>query len=63
MNEHLVQPLVGLTKTDLDAWGGYGTLPADMDVDAVAGATVTCSNIVSALQALFAYHAATYYGA
>lgn len=63
MNEHLVQPLVGLTKVDLDAWGGYGTLPVDIDVDAVAGATVTCSNIVSALQALFAYHAATYYGA
>lgn len=63
MAEHLLQPLVGLTKADLDAWGGYGTLPADMDVDAVAGATVTSSNIVSALQALFGYHAATYYGA
>ena len=63
MSEHLVQPLVGLTKADIDAWGGYGTLPADMDIDAVAGATVTSSNIVSALQALFAYHAATYYGA
>lgn len=63
MDEHLVQPLVGLTKTDIDAWGGYGTLPADMDVDAVAGATVTCSNVISALQALFAYHAAAYYGA
>lgn len=63
MDEHLVQPLVGLTKADIDAWGGYGTLPGDLDVDAVAGATVTCSNVVSALQALFAYHAERQYGA
>ena len=63
MDEHLVQPLVGMTKADIDAWGGYGTLPGGLDVDAVAGATVTSSNVVSAVQALFAYHAATYYGA
>ena len=63
MDEHLVQPLVGMTKADIDAWGGYGTLPGGLDIDAVAGATVTSSNVVSAVQALFAYHAATYYGA
>ncbi len=63
MDEHLVKPLVGLTKADFDAWEGYGTLPADLDVDALTGATVTCSNVVSAIQALFAYHAEKYYGA
>ena len=52
-----------MTKADIDAWGGYGTLPGGLDIDAVAGATVTSSNVVSAVQALFAYHAATYYGA
>lgn len=61
MDEHLIQPLVGLTKAEIDSWGGYGTVPPGVEADAVTGATVTCSNISSVLQALFAYHAATYY--
>jgi hypothetical protein len=63
MDEHLIQPLIGLTKADLDAWEGYGTLPAGIDVDAVSGATVSSSNIVSVLQVLFDYHVQKYYTA
>ena len=63
MDENFVAPLVGLTKADFDAWGGYGTQVAGIDVDAVTGATVSTSNIMSVLRALFAYHAEKYYGA
>lgn len=63
MDENFVAPLVGLTKADFDAWGGYGTQVASVDVDAVTGATVSTSNIMSVLCALFAYHAEKYYGA
>ena len=63
MNENFVEPLVGLTKADFDAWEGYGNQVEGIDVDAVAGATVSTSNITSVLRALFAYHAAKYYAA
>ena len=63
MDENFVAPLVGLTKADIDAWGGYGTQVVGIDVDAVTGATVSTSNIMSVLRALFAYHAEKYYGA
>lgn len=63
MDENFVAPLVGLTKADFDAWGGYGTQVDGIDVDAVTGATVSTSNIMSVLRALFAYHAEKYYGA
>ena len=63
IDEHLIQPLVGRTKAEIDSWGGYGTVPPGVEIDAVTGATVTCSNISSVLQALFAYHAAPYSGA
>lgn len=63
MDEHLVQPLVGTTKADVDAWSGYGDFVDALDVDAVAGATVSTSNLTSLLQALFAYHARKYYAA
>ena len=63
MDENFVALLVGLTKADFDAWGGYGTQVDGIDVDAVTGATVSTSNIMSVLRALFAYHAEKYYGA
>lgn len=63
MDENFVAPLVGLTKADFDAWGGYGTQVDGIDVDAVTGATVSTSNIMSVLRTLFAYHAEKYYGA
>ena len=61
MNENYVQKLVGATKAEIDAWGGYGTQLECIDADTVSGATVSTSNIVSVLQALFAYHADHYY--
>ena len=63
MDENFVASLVGLTKADFDAWGGYGAQVDGIDVDAVTGATVSTSNIMSVLRALFAYHAEKYYGA
>lgn len=63
METTFAEPLVGLTKADFDAWGGYGTQVEGIDVDAVSGASVSTANITSVLRALFAYHAAKYYGA
>lgn len=63
METTFVEPLVGLTKADFDAWGGYGTQVEGIDVDAVSGASVSTANITSVLRALFAYHAGKYYGA
>lgn len=61
MDEQFVSKLVGLTKADFDAWEGYGSQVTGIDVDAVAGATVSTGNITSVLKALLAYHAAKYY--
>lgn len=60
-DEYFVQPLVKLTKSDFDAWEGYGTQVEGIDADAVTGATVSTSNITSMLQGLFAYHTKQYY--
>lgn len=60
-DEHFVQQLVRATKADFDAWRGYGSQLGMIDVDAVAGATVSTSNITSLLKSLFAYHAQKYY--
>ncbi len=60
-DEHLVQPLVGATKSEFDSWNGYGTQLDRIDADAVSGATVSSSNITSMLKSLFAYHAEHYY--
>ena len=62
MDENFVQKLVGLTAADVEAWGGYGTQPATVDMDAVTGATVSTANVMSVLQALCSYHAQKYYG-
>lgn len=62
MDENFVQRLVRVTKAEFDAWQGYGTWLDAVDVDAVAGATVSTSNITSMLKGLFAYHADKYYG-
>lgn len=56
---HFVQKLVRLRKIDFDAWGGYGTMVEG--VDAIAGATVSTSNITSMLRGLMDYHARHYY--
>lgn len=61
MDENFVQKLVGLTIADVNGWGGYGTQLGAIDVDAVTGATVSTSNIMSVLQALCAYHTQKYY--
>ena len=61
MDEHFVQALVGATKADFDAWGGYGTQLEQIDADAVTGASASSGNITSMLKSLFAYHAEHYY--
>ena len=61
MDENFVQKLVGTSKADFDAWEGYGDILEPVDVDAVAGATVSVSNITSVIRALFQYHAEKYY--
>lgn len=61
MDKHFVQRLVQTTKTDVDAWGGYGTQLPGVEPDAVAGASVSTANITSMLQSLFTYHADKYY--
>ena len=61
MDENFVQKLVGTTKADYDAWEGYGDVLDAVDVDAVAGATVSVSNVTSVIRSLFQYHAEKYY--
>ena len=61
MDEHFVQQLVRMTKAEFDAWQGYGTWPEAVDVDAISGATVSTSNIISMLKGLFEYHTRKYY--
>ena len=61
MDENFVQKLVGTTKADYDAWEGYGDVLEAVDVDAVAGATVSVSNVTSVIRSLFQYHADKYY--
>lgn len=61
MDENFVQCLVRSTKSDIDAWGGYGTQVDGVSPDAVTGATVSTSNITSMLRGLFEYHAEKYY--
>lgn len=63
MNEHFVQLLVGTTKAEFDAWEGYGHLLSAIDADAVSGATVSTSNIISVIRGLFEYHAEKYFSA
>jgi len=61
LDEHLVQPLVRVTKAEVDSWEGYGTWLECMDADALTGATVSTSNITSMLKSLFDYHVDKYY--
>jgi len=61
MNDNFVQKLVGCTKRDIDAWQGYGTVVDAVDADAVSGATVSVSNIISVVRSMFDYHAQKYY--
>ncbi len=61
MDEHLVKPLVRVTKAEIDAWKGYGTQIPQIDADSIAGATVSSSNLISMLKGLFSYHAEHYY--
>ena len=62
MDENFIQHLVGETKSDFDNWKGYRTQLPSVDVDAVAGASVTTGNLTSMLKSLFEYHANKYYG-
>lgn len=61
MDENFIQKLVGMTKNDFDAWEGYGDVVDAVEADAVAGATVSVSNITSVVRAMFDYHAEKYY--
>lgn len=61
MQATLAEQLEGVTKAELDAWKTYGDPIPNVDVDAVAGATVSCSNLVALLQSLCRYHAAKHY--
>ena len=61
MDEHFVQKLVGCTKADIDTWEGYGDVVDAVEPDAVAGATVSVSNITSVVKSMFDYHANKYY--
>ena len=61
MDERFIQPLVRVTKAELDEWEGYGTQLSCIEADAVTGATVTTGNITSMLKGLMAYHAEKYY--
>ena len=60
-DEHFIQPMVGKTKADFDAWEGYKKPVGGMNVDAVSGASVSTSNIDSVIKSLFEYHANKYY--
>ena len=53
--------MIGVTKTDVDAWTGYGSQLSSISVDAVAGAAVSTGNVTSVLKSLFEYHANKYY--
>lgn len=61
LDANLVQKLVKVSKAQIDAWEGYATVVDGIDPDAVSGATVSTSNLVSMLRSLFAYHAEKYY--
>ena len=59
LDENFISKLVGMSKAQLDNWGGYGK---GLDgVDVLSGATVSCGNLVSLLQSLMAYHGEKYY--
>lgn len=60
-DEHLVQPFVGVTMSEVNEWQGYGTAIDAVDFDALSGATVSTSNLTSMLQGLFEYHGNKYY--
>ncbi|MCQ2461145.1 MAG: hypothetical protein MJ115_03260 [Clostridia bacterium] len=60
-DENFIQPMVGKTKADFDAWGGYKTQIKGIDVDAVTSASVSTSNITSCIKSLFEYHVNKYY--
>lgn len=60
-DENFIQPLVGKTKADFDAWGGYKKQIEGIDVDAVTAASVSTSNITSCIKSLFEYHVNKYY--
>ena len=60
-DKNLVKPLVGVTKREIDEFTGYGYLHETLDVDAMAGATVTATNLQSMLKSLFSYHKNKYY--
>lgn len=60
-DENFIQPMVGKTKADFDAWGGYKKQIKGIDVDAVTSASVSTSNITSCIKSLFEYHVNKYY--
>ena len=61
MNEHLTKGFIGATKADIDSFQGYGTWIDYLEADAIAGATVSSSNMQSMLKSLMEYHVEKYY--
>jgi len=61
MNEHLTKGFIGATKQDIDSFKGYGTWIDYLEADAIAGATVSSSNMQSMLKSLMEYHVGKYY--
>ena len=60
-DKHLVKPLIGVTKREIDTFNNYSDCIEAIDVDAMSGATVTRSNLQSMLKSLFSYHKTKYY--
>ena len=61
MNEHLTKGFIGCSKEEIDAFEGYGTWIEALEADALAGATVSSSNMQSMLIGLMDYHINKYY--
>lgn len=61
MNEHLTKGFVGVSKSEIDSFEGYGTWIEPLDADALTGATVSSSNMQSMLMGLMKYHTDKYY--
>jgi len=61
MNEHLTKGFIGASKADIDTFEGYGHWIDYLDADAIAGATVSSSNMQSMLKSLMKYHTDKYY--
>lgn len=61
MNENLTKNFIGVSKAEIEEFKGYGTWIEPLPADALAGATVSSSNMQSMLIGLMKYHTDKYY--